>query len=109
MTGLELTRTGDGDTVRLSLRGELDIASAGRLEDALAEIEALTYQQLVIDLRGLDFMDSTGLRIILGADARARVAGRTVTVVRGSDAVTRLFRITGLDERLTIVDAPATV
>jgi anti-anti-sigma factor len=52
-------------------------------------------------------MDSTGLRIVLSADARARAAGRRFVLVRGNDMVQRVLRITRLDERLEIVSDPA--
>jgi anti-anti-sigma factor len=50
-------------------------------------------------------MDSTGLRIVVSADARARENGRRLVVVRGPEAVQRIFRMTRLDERLEMVDA----
>ncbi len=107
MTALDVTTEHDGDTVRVSLRGELDIASAPSVERALAHAEAGGSSCLVLNLRELAFMDSTGLRIVLRADTRARENGRRVVIVRGSDVVSRLFEVTGLDERLTIIDEPA--
>ena len=62
---------------------------------------------MVLDLRGLAFIDSTGLRLIVSADARAREQGRRLAVVRGPEAVQRIFRVTRLDERLDMVDDPA--
>jgi anti-anti-sigma factor len=61
----------------------------------------------VIDLRGLEFMDSTGLRTLVSADQRARNAGRRLAIVRGPEAVDRIFNVTRLDERLELVDDPA--
>jgi len=54
-------------------------------------------------------MDSTGLRVIVAADARAREQGRRLVIVRGSDTVQRIIQMTRLDERLEIVDDPAAV
>jgi len=107
MTLLELNTDTNGTTVRLTLEGELDIASAGQVERELARIERNPPARLVLDLRGLAFMDSTGLRIVVSADARAREDGRRLVVVRGPEAVHRIFRMTRLDERLEMVDAPA--
>jgi anti-sigma B factor antagonist len=107
MTLLELTTETDGSTVRLVLEGELDIASAGQVERELARVEQEAPPTIVLDLRGLAFMDSTGLRIIVAADARAREESRRFVVVRGPEAVQRIFRMTRLDERLEMVDAPA--
>jgi anti-sigma B factor antagonist len=109
MTLLELKTQTDGATVRLSLAGELDIGSAKRVEEELARIEGAAPTTIVLDLRELTFMDSTGLRIILGADARAREHDRRLVLVQGPDAVSRLLRMTRLDERLEIVADPAAV
>lgn len=107
MTLLELTTETDGTLVRLALEGELDIASAGQVERELERIERDAPATVVLDLRRLAFMDSTGLRIIVSADARAREQSRRLVVVRGPEAVQRIFRMTRLDERLDMVDDPA--
>jgi anti-sigma B factor antagonist len=108
MSTLELnTQDGTDGEVRLALHGELDISSAPRVEDELGRIEAARPRAIMLDLRGLEFMDSTGLRTIVGADARAREHGWRLTIVRGPDAVQRIFSVTKLDERLEIVDDPA--
>ncbi len=64
---------------------------------------------IVLDLSKLTFLDSTGLRCLVTADRRAREAGRRVVIVRGPDAVQRVFEITRLDERLEIVDDASAV
>ena len=102
------TQAADG-FVTLVLRGELDIASAPQVEDALSELEAGRPPVLVIDLRSLDFMDSTGLRTVVGADARAREQGRRVAIVRGPEPVDRIFSVTRLNERLQMIDEPHAV
>jgi len=93
--------------VTLALEGELDIASAAPVEQELDRIERDAPATIVLDLRALSFMDSTGLRIIVSADGRAREQGRRLVVVQGPDAVQRIFRMTRLDERLDIVADPA--
>jgi anti-anti-sigma factor len=87
---LELTVDRQGDVVRLALAGE----------DTSPPV-------LVLDLRGLKFMDSTGLRIVVSANARAESAERRFVVVRGPEPVHRIFRITRLEERLDMVDDAA--
>jgi anti-anti-sigma factor len=99
------TQAGDG-FVTLALHGELDISSAPQVEQALSELEATNPPVLVIDLRNLEFMDSTGLRTVVSADARARDQGRRLAVVRGPDPVDRIFSVTRLDERLQMIDEP---
>lgn len=100
----DLRTTREGDTARLAFTGELDLANAARVEEELAEVERAKPAHVVLDLRGLTFMDSTGLRIVTSADGRARGEGRRLTIVQGPEAVRRVFAITRLDERLEIVD-----
>ena len=63
----------------------------------------------MVDLSKLSFLDSTGLRCIVTADERAREEGRRIVIVRGPDAVQRVFAITRLDERLEMVDDAASI
>ena len=102
----DVTIQEQGDTTLVVLRGELDISTASRLEDDLRRIEADGPALLVLDLSGLDFMDSTGLRLLISADSRAREAGRRLVLVKGNQMVQRVLRLTRLDERLTIVEDP---
>jgi anti-sigma B factor antagonist len=103
----DVTITEQGDAVHVVLSGELDISSAPRLQDDLARVEAGEPATIVLDLSGLDFMDSTGLRLLIGADSRARDAGRRLVLIQGNEMVQRVLRVTRLDERLEIVsDAP---
>lgn len=106
MTLLELSTESNDATVRIALQGELDIATAGQVERELDRVERETPDTVVLDLRGLTFMDSTGLRIVVAADARAREQSRRLVVVRGPEPVQRIFRMTRLDERLEMVEEP---
>src|SRR5690349_3494134 len=106
---LDLTTETDGTTVRLALTGELDIAGAGRVEQELERIEREPPATIVLDLRELEFMDSTGLRVIVAADGRAREQARRLVIVRGSETVQRIIEMTRLHERLDIVDDLAAV
>jgi anti-sigma B factor antagonist len=99
-----VTRTENG--VVVAFIGELDISRAEEVELELERIEAEGPSVLVFDLRGLEFLDSTGLRILLGADTRARRTGRNVSIVAGPEKVQRVFRITLLDRRLEFIEAP---
>ncbi len=107
MTPFELETHREGDIARLSLFGEFDIAAAPRVDEALAVVEEERPERVVIDLRGLTFIDSTGLRSLLGAEARAREEGRPLTLIQGPEAVQRVFEITGLAGRLDIVEDEA--
>ena len=106
MSLLDVTTDRQADTVTVALRGELDISTAPRVEDELRRVEGNAPPRIVLDLRGLEFMDSTGLRVIVAADARAREDQRRFGLLRGPEAVQRIFRVTRLDERLEIADDP---
>jgi anti-sigma B factor antagonist len=92
--------------VLVGLFGELDISEVQEVERVLAAAEAKHPKALVIDLRGLAFMDSSGIRLVVEADLRARQEDRRLILVRGSDPVHRVFTIALLDRRLEFVDEP---
>jgi anti-sigma B factor antagonist len=102
---LTVTSERDGDGARVLFQGELDIAGAPEAEKAIRAVEDDRPASLTIDLSGLTFMDSTGLRLVVAADRRARENGRTLRIVRGPAAVQRVFELTGLEGKLPIVDA----
>lgn len=106
MTRLTYESHADDGTVRLALDGEFDLSNAAEVEDALKDIERERPALLILDLRALTFMDSTGLRVMVSADARARDDSRRLAIVQGPEAVHRVFRITGLDDHLEIVETP---
>ena len=76
------------------LTGELDLASAKRLERTLREAQGEA-SEVLLDLRRVTFMDCSGMRVILGAAQRARRAGHQLTVVPGPPQVDRVFTLTG--------------
>jgi anti-anti-sigma factor len=97
-----------GATVEIAIQGELDLATAPGLEAEFERVGALDgIERVIVDLRELAFLDSTGLEAIVKFDARSRAAGVEVAVVRGPRAVERLFAVMQLDRRLRIVDDPA--
>jgi anti-sigma B factor antagonist len=85
--------------------GELDIATAPQFEHALGRAQA-DAALVILDLRELEFIDSSGAHVIAGANGRARQAGGRLVVVRGPVQVERLFALVGLDRRLELVDHP---
>jgi anti-sigma B factor antagonist len=93
----------DGDTHVLELLGELDIAGAPSLEEELLRVEATDAQTIVCDLGGLEFIDSTGIRLIVMAADRSAATGR-FTILRGPKPVHRVFEITDLVKRLPFAD-----
>ena len=103
---LQTTVTESDGSVTVSFTGELDISRAEEVERELERVEAKNPSVIVFDLRSLDFLDSTGLRLLLSADSRARREGRRVAIVPGPENVHRVFRITLLDRRLEFVQSP---
>ena len=103
MANLSLeTSVGDRAAV-IALSGELDLAGAVTLEQ---ELERLESDAVVLDLRGVAFMDSSGLRLIAVSSQRAQERGRRLALVPGPEQVMRVFEITRMRERLDFVDDP---
>jgi anti-anti-sigma factor len=83
--------------------GELDLAGIERFERLLTGAGAATF---VLDMRGLTFIDSSGLRALIMADERVRAEGGRIVVVRGPDRVNEVLEVTGVANRLELVDEP---
>jgi anti-sigma B factor antagonist len=92
---LTITSAVENGTASIVLAGELDLAGAQQLETRLDEAEREGPARLIIDLRGLAFIDSTGLRLLLQADARARERGCELVLRPGEPSVQRVFEVTG--------------
>jgi anti-sigma B factor antagonist len=88
------------DRVRIAPVGELDIATAPQLEDTIRELVESGFDQVVLDLANVEFLDSTGLRIILRWHAAAEGDRRGFQVWPGPPAVQKIFALTGTDELL---------
>lgn len=92
--------------ITVTLSGELDLLSAPALERALEGLPESDAELIVVDLRGLEFMDSTGLHLLVQAQHKAHGSGRRFALIKGPEQVQRLFDLTGVAENLTIVDSP---
>lgn len=94
----------EGNAAVIVPSGDLDLATAPLLE---RELEALASVPLVIvDLRSVESIDSTGLNALLRGREQAMNSGQEFAVVKGPEQVQRLLSVTGVADRLTIVDAP---
>jgi len=100
----EMTERRDGETAVVVLRGELDLATVGAVERRLAELRT-EGQATVLDLDGLTFMDSTGIRLLLAANEEAVRDGWSFAVTRGSERVQQVLRAAQVIERLPYADA----
>ena len=92
--------------VHISLHGEWDIGTTGQVRAALRAVRSRGPTDLVVDLRGLTFIDVTGLGVLLELDAERQRHGGTLTLIRGSAEVHRLFELAGVSDRLRLVGAP---
>ena len=96
------------DRIVLTPHGELDMASAPELEQSIMpRLEQGAW--VVLDLRALDFIDSSGLRVVVGAHRAAEERGGRFTCVRGAPGSTvhRIVEIAGIDGVIEMVDDPA--
>ncbi len=87
----------DRERVIVQLSGELDLTCAPEVRQTLDELLSAGFEQIVIDLRGLRFLDSTGLSALLASHRSARERGCELTLTRAPDAVQRIFEVTGLE------------
>jgi anti-sigma B factor antagonist len=99
----------DFDTIHVTLQGSLDVARAYDFDDAMRHIERTAPGRILIDLRKLDFLDTTGLSRLLAVRRRCRRAGRRLVLVRGSRAIQQLFAAVSLDEQFELVGDPVEV
>jgi anti-anti-sigma factor len=97
----------DGDAAWVRPLGELDLDTASQLDQELAAVRATGADRLVLDMRALTFMDSTGLRLVIRWDTDAREQGFEFAIVPGPEVVQRVFRLTGMDEHVPVAPPPA--
>jgi anti-anti-sigma factor len=96
-----------GPVAVVTLRGELDLQATAELEPELERLaEEPGVEVVALDLRALDFLDSSALRLVLVTARRLDDGGRRLVLVRGGQSVQRAFEITRMTERLEFVDAP---
>jgi anti-sigma B factor antagonist len=104
---LEISTHSGADSTVLGLTGELDIASAPALEQAVEDFGSSIPKRLVIDLTEVTFMDSTGLRALLLARQRTEAADQELVLRPGPRQVQRVLELSGTLERFTFENPPA--
>ncbi|HXD55122.1 MAG TPA: STAS domain-containing protein [Solirubrobacteraceae bacterium] len=93
----------ESDRVIVKLEGELDMANAPLLQSSIESPDLSGTKTVVLDLQGLTFLDSTGLRIILAAREQCWRRGQEFAVTPGSQQVQRLLSVTGVGEHLRTI------
>lgn len=89
------TRSAAGWTV-VAVAGEIDVYTAPNLRDRLVGLVGAGHYNLVVDLEGVDFLDSTGLGVLVGALKRVRAHQGSLRLVCTQERLLKVFRITGL-------------
>ena len=97
MMELRLGVTRQGDWSVLTVGGEIDIATAPRLREQLISLVNDQQYHLVIDMEGVEFIDSTGLGVLIGALKRVRAHDGDLQVVLTDSRILKVFEITQLD------------
>jgi anti-sigma B factor antagonist len=98
----------DGDASWVRPVGELDLDTAPLLDQELATVRAGGAARIVLDMRQLQFMDSTGLRLVIRWCTAARDEGFEFAIVPGPEVVRRVFRLTGMEDEIPVVPPPGT-
>jgi len=94
----------------MSLGGEIDLYTAPRLHGELVTVlSADTPVQIVVDMSGVEFCDSTGMNVLLAAHRRAREQGGDLELAAPRPAIRKILHVTGLESVFTVLDDPATV
>ncbi|HET7303798.1 MAG TPA: STAS domain-containing protein [Segeticoccus sp.] len=102
---LSVSAEDDGDATVITVSGEVDVYTAAVLRERLDEQIGSGRRHLVLDLRGVAFMDSTGLGVLVGRLKLIRMRGGTMRLVCNSERILKVFAITGLDKVFQIFDS----
>jgi anti-sigma B factor antagonist len=90
--------------VRVAPSGEIDVATAGELRQALHELWSSGWVDVVVDLRDVEFMDTSGVHVLLDAHHHAESTGARLSYIDGAAPVSRVLQLTGMDQTLRPAD-----
>lgn len=102
---LSLVTRDVGGTTVVAVEGEIDVYTAPRLRDCITELVADGVYQLVIDLEGVEFLDSTGLGVLVGGLKKTRAHDGSLQLICTQERLLKIFRITGLAKVFVIHDS----
>jgi anti-sigma B factor antagonist len=94
----------DRDQVRVLAAGEVDLCTVGGLRGQIADLLDVGWRNVLVDLREVTFMDTSGVHVLLDADARARAEGVRLVAILEPGPVRELLGITAADRTLTLVE-----
>ena len=100
----EIDTTSDAETGRLALSGELDLATVARVERAVDATLAQGVRMLIVDLSGLSFIDSSGLRLFVVLHQRAVAEGWRLSLIRPREQAMKVFVVSGLEANLPFAE-----
>jgi anti-sigma B factor antagonist len=98
------TREVDGTTI-VSVGGEIDVYTAPKLRDRITELVADGVYRIVIDMEAVEFLDSTGLGVLVGGLKKVRAHDGSLELICTQDRLLKIFRITGLAKVFVIHDS----
>lgn len=102
LSRFSLNVTPGRDRVFVCPSGEVDLATAGKVEAAVVDLLERGFHRVVVDLRAVTFLDSTGIHALITVHERARQLGETVSVILGGPATRRALELTGLVDHLNL-------
>ncbi len=88
----------------ITLEGEIDLSTSAKFKETVYEIIESGRKDIVIDLNGLEFMDSTGLGVVVAALKKTRMEGGSIKIVCSKRNIMKVFTVTGLDKVFSIYD-----
>jgi anti-anti-sigma factor len=92
-----------GDSMVVAIRGDLDIVTSPQLDESLTQAEA-SHSRIILDLSGVDFLDTSALAVIVGHWKKAEAGGGTLALAGARYRYTKTLWITGLADRLAMYD-----
>jgi anti-sigma B factor antagonist len=101
---LSLTARTAADYTVVEIRGEIDVYTAPRVRENLLALIATGIRRLLIDLSRVEFLDSTGLGVLVGANRRLQSNGGSLRLICAQERLLKIFRISGLDSVFDIYD-----
>src|SRR5881397_4268764 len=99
---LELETTQRDGVAVLTLRGEIDVYTAPRMRQAIVDLVDAGSRNIVIDMEKVDFLDSTGLGVLVEGLKRVRTRGGDLSLVVTQDKIVKIFEITGLNKAFSL-------